>query len=106
MTEMKITRQSLLDGTIRAYQREHASQHADMRWRTDAEMAELLEAILAEHDPAQDLWVFGYGSLIWNPAFEFVEKRVGLVHGFHRRFCLWTQLGRGSPAAPGLMLAL
>jgi len=50
--------------------------------------------------------VFGYGSLIWNPAFEFVERRVARVRGFHRRFCLWTHLGRGTPARPGLMLAL
>jgi glutathione-specific gamma-glutamylcyclotransferase len=106
MTHMKITRQSLLDGTIRAYQREQAAQHADMRWRTDAEMAALLDAILAEHDPAQDLWVFGYGSLIWNPAFEFVEKQAALLHGWHRRFCLKMFMGRGTLETPGVMLAL
>jgi cation transport protein ChaC len=54
----------------------------------------------------QDLWVFGYGSLIWNPAFEFAEQRLALLHGWHRRFCLKMYLGRGTPQTPGLMLAL
>jgi cation transport protein ChaC len=53
------------------------------------------------------IWVFAYGSLIWKPAFEFVELRVGLVRGWHRAFCLgWNTRFRGSVAAPGLMLAL
>src|SRR5271168_2188169 len=103
MTGMKITRQSLLDGTIRAYQREQAAQHTDTRLRTEAEMAALLEAILADQDSTQDLWVFGYGSLIWNPAFEFVEKQVALLHGWHRRFCLKLFMGRGTPGRPGVM---
>jgi cation transport protein ChaC len=52
------------------------------------------------------VWVFGYGSLMWNPAFAFAERRVGVVRGYHRRFCLWLEMGRGSPGNPGLMLAL
>ena len=50
--------------------------------------------------------MFAYGSLIWNPAFHFVERRTGLIHGWHRRFCLWTALGRGTPDRPGLVLGL
>ncbi len=54
----------------------------------------------------KDIWVFGYGSLIWNPAFHYAEKRIGAIHGFHRRFCLWTPVGRGSHDFPGLILGL
>jgi glutathione-specific gamma-glutamylcyclotransferase len=103
---IKITRESLRDGSLLAYRQKHFSNHADLQWRTEAEMAALLEAILAAHDPAQDIWVFGYGSLIWNPAFEFVERRAALLHGWHRRFCLKMFMGRGTPETPGLMLAL
>ena len=53
-----------------------------------------------------DIWVFGYGSLIWNPLIAYEEKQFGRVYGFHKRFCLWTRLGRGSPEDPGLVLAL
>ena len=56
--------------------------------------------------PDGPVWLFGYGSLIWNPAFEFAEKRPATVHGLHRRFCLRTFLGRGSKDRPGLVLAL
>ncbi len=54
----------------------------------------------------EDLWVFGYGSLIWNPAFFFEEKQKARIYGFHRKFCLHLTIGRGSPEKPGLMLAL
>ena len=53
-----------------------------------------------------DIWVFGYGSLIWNPLIAYEEKQFGHVYGYHKRFCLWTRLGRGSPENPGLVLAL
>ena len=57
--------------------------------------------------PDDDLiWVFGYGSLIWNPAFDYDEKRIGRLFGYHRQFCFWSTIGRGSPDAPGMMLAL
>jgi cation transport protein ChaC len=103
---MKITRESLLNGSMLALQRRHADKHPDMCWRTEAEMAELFETLLTEHGEDEDLWVFGYGSLIWNPAFHHEERRCALLHGWHRRFCLKLLAGRGTVETPGLMLAL
>lgn len=103
---LKITRETLLNGTVRARLLEYAAQHPDTRYRTDSEMAALLEEILAQHDTTQDLWVFGYGSLIWNPAFHYIGKRPALLQGWHRRFCLKLFRGRGSPETPGVMLGL
>ena len=51
-------------------------------------------------------WVFAYGSLMWRPDFEFVEQRPATLHGFARRFCMWSITYRGTPEAPGLVLAL
>lgn len=53
-----------------------------------------------------DVWVFGYGSLMWNPAIEFRERAHARLFGWHRSFCLWTPVGRGTPENPGLVLAL
>ena len=38
------------------------------------------------------IWVFGYGSLIWNPAFDYDEMRTGTLHGYHRQFCFWSKM--------------
>jgi len=65
-----------------------------------------LSATLRAHDPEQDLHVFGYGSLMWNPAIDAAHACVARVQGWHRRFCLRMLLGRGTPQAPGVMLAL
>lgn len=54
----------------------------------------------------RDLWVFAYGSLMWDPAFRFSEIRSALLTGFQRRFCLKSELGRGTPERPGLMAGL
>ncbi len=64
------------------------------------------EAFLRRFPVNEELWVFGYGSLIWNPAFHFEEKQKAKIYGFHRKFCLHLTIGRGSPEKPGLMLAL
>ena len=56
-------------------------------------------AVLAQTQPGDDVWVFAYGSLMWNPAFHCRERRAGCIYGYHRSFCLWTPLGRGSPTA-------
>jgi cation transport protein ChaC len=58
------------------------------------------------HRPAGDVWVFGYGSLVWNPAIHAAERREAQVDGWHRAFCLSITAVRGSAANPGLMLAL
>jgi cation transport protein ChaC len=74
------------------------------RW-TAQQIVDCYRKLLAEA-PAGDLWVFAYGSLIWNPCIHVAEMKRARLNGFHRRFCLWTQLGRGSPDCPGLMLGL
>jgi cation transport protein ChaC len=53
-----------------------------------------------------DLWVFGYGSLLWNPGFAHVETAVAALPGYHRSFCMRSIHHRGTDAAPGLVLAL
>jgi glutathione-specific gamma-glutamylcyclotransferase len=52
------------------------------------------------------MWVFGYGSLLWEPGFEFTEKVKARLDGWHRSFCMRSIHHRGTEAAPGLVLAL
>lgn len=51
-------------------------------------------------------WVFGYGSLIWHPGFAFADKRRATLRGWRRAFCMTSIVYRGTPEAPGLVLAL
>jgi glutathione-specific gamma-glutamylcyclotransferase len=101
---VKLTRESILDGTFHASVR--AGFGPNVRFMTDAERAAQIEAILAGAPGTGRVWVFAFGSLIWNPAFHFAERRTARIHGFHRQFCLWARAGRGSPERPGLMLSL
>ena len=99
-----ITREALRDGSLLAEARQRMPRGTV--FRPEAEIEADLDGVLKEHSPTEDVWLFGYGSLMWNPAFQFVEQRGGIVRGWHRRYCLWLLGGRGSPENPGLMLAL
>jgi len=59
-----------------------------------------------EDAPAGDLWVFGYGSLMWSPGFRHAEQRAGLVRGYHRALCILSNRYRGTPERPGLVMGL
>lgn len=78
----------------------------ESRLLTDDELAASRDAALAGWDRTSDLWLFGYGSLIWNPGLPTVEAVPAKVHGFHRGLYLWSRVNRGTPEQPGLVLAL
>jgi len=63
-------------------------------------------AITALRAGTEPVWVFAYGSLMWNPEIAFAEARPGVLHGYHRSFCLYSRDYRGTPERPGLVLGL
>jgi glutathione-specific gamma-glutamylcyclotransferase len=74
----------------------HSDQKIEATWR----------AFFSDWENPSDLWVFAYGSLMWDPGFRFAEVRLASVEGYQRRFTLKTEIARGSPGRPALMLAL
>lgn len=68
--------------------------------------AAMLERTLTEWGGHDDLWVFGYGSLIWKPDFAHAERRPARVHGWHRALKMWSRINRGTPERPGLVFGL
>ena len=72
---------------------------------TDEDYDITVRDILAQAPPG-DVWLFGYGSLLWKPAFEYLESQMATVLGWHRSFCIRVARFRGTRDLPGLMMAL
>jgi cation transport protein ChaC len=85
---------------------EYPPKLVDSPLLTDEELAVSREHALRHWDRKSDLWLFGYGSLIWNPGLPTVEAVRSKVHGYHRGLYLWSRVNRGTPEQPGLVLAL
>ncbi|MGI4950752.1 MAG: gamma-glutamylcyclotransferase [Janthinobacterium lividum] len=101
---MVLTRDMLADGGML---RMIAESSPTLTVLTEAERAASLAATLARRPAgAAPVWLFAYGSLIWNPALHYTHRRLARIHGWHRSFCLSTVAGRGTPEAPGLVLGL
>jgi cation transport protein ChaC len=100
---ISLTREAILGDSLRALVQ---AADPEAHCMTPDEHRASIKAALDQRTEQGDVWLFGYGSLIWNPLIHYVEKHVGTVHGYHRCFCLWSHTGRGTKANPGLMLGL
>lgn len=77
-----------------------------IRTMSSQELSVSLQEMLKGKNLKNGVWVFGYGSLMWNPDFKFTEKLTGLVSGYHRRLCLKSTVYRGTPDCHGLVFGL
>jgi cation transport protein ChaC len=99
----RLTREFLLSGELEGLVR---ASMPGVRVLTAAEREASLAALLAERPAGTGFTVFGYGSLLWNPAIHVAGSRRVTALGWHRSFCLLARGGRGTPESPGLMLGL
>ena len=103
-TTQGITRDTLQSWRVALLARDRDG--AEARIAAEDQLLESRRLIISDNDDVSDLWVFGYGSLIYNPIIEHSQRAIASIYGYHRRLCLWTEIGRGSPDCPGLVLSL
>jgi cation transport protein ChaC len=84
----------------------HPGPDPDFIPNTEEDHAVAIREMLASHREGEDVWLFAYGSLLWRPAVEHVEERIGTARGWHRSFGLRLGAWRGTKEQPGLMMGL
>ena len=99
-----ITRETLKNWRVALLARERDGAEACIA--TEDQLIDSRRLVIADDADVSDFWVFGYGSLIYNPIIDHKQSAIASIYGYHRRFCLWTKIGRGSPDCPGLVLSL
>ncbi|MEK9798454.1 MAG: gamma-glutamylcyclotransferase [Alphaproteobacteria bacterium] len=99
-----ITREMLQNWRVASLARERDGAEASIA--SEDQLLESRRLVITDDADVSDFWVFGYGSLIYNPIIEHSHRAIASIYGYHRRFCLWTKIGRGSPDCPGLVLSL
>lgn len=77
----------------------------DLKIWSDQELQLSIQNTLRQKS-SKELWIFAYGSLIWNPIFNYCDRRIATVEGWQRKFCLLAPVGRGTIDNPGLVLGL
>ena len=82
-----------------------AHPELDLKIWSDAELLQSIRATIGQQS-SLELWVFAYGSLIWNPLFNYCDRRPVIVRGWQRKFCILAHVGRGTVDNPGLVLGL
>jgi len=102
---MAIDRDGIKSGYFQRMAEESLRDGAIVPLSEDERKASRAQTV-ARRPAGAGLWIFGYGSLMWNPAFHYVEKRFARLYGYHRSFCLKTPIGRGTKDYPGLVLGL
>lgn len=99
---------TLTDDLVARVARAHvdAGDTPELHYLAAADFLQIRTNLLSELPPGQDLWIFAYGSLLWNPCFAIAEEGHGTLHGWHRRFYFWLTRWQGTREQPGLMLSL
>jgi cation transport protein ChaC len=98
---MQLARSTHWPPELRAMQRTQRAPLIARAREARMDLADFLSRL-----PRGDLWVFGYGSLMWSPGFRHVERSAGRLHGYHRALCILSSRYRGTPARPGLVVGL
>jgi cation transport protein ChaC len=106
MPMSRISRESIQKGFFQEMAKEAEAQGL-IKLTSEEDREKSWRATLQTNpNPCGSVWVFAYGSLLWNPAFKYVDRQPAILHGYHRDFNLRTYIGRGCTKQPGLVLGL
>ncbi len=100
---IKLTSKNISSGILRNEIKSFAKNSIVL---SDKELLKLRRNIIPDHGIGKRIYIFAYGSLLWNPTFKYLEEIPASIFGYNRKFCMITKLGRGNIKNPGLMLGL